>query len=142
MSILVDKNTKVIVQGLTGKTGGFHTEQALAYLGEHGDVWMGGDAVHEAQTTHRQKHRRQQGSHHHESAAGPLGGGFSKHLHAIGDCLDTGHGRATGAESPQNQKQAEGLSSDHRWGLIGLEAVGEEQVDRTSDGQHRHHQHE
>jgi succinyl-CoA synthetase alpha subunit len=30
MSILVDKNTKVIVQGLTGKTGGFHTEQALA----------------------------------------------------------------------------------------------------------------
>ncbi|MFK0297633.1 succinate--CoA ligase subunit alpha [Brevundimonas sp. NPDC090276] len=31
MSILVDKNTKIIVQGLTGKTGGFHTEQALAY---------------------------------------------------------------------------------------------------------------
>ncbi|UOM33412.1 succinate--CoA ligase subunit alpha [Acuticoccus sp. I52.16.1] len=31
MSILVDKNTKVIVQGLTGKTGSFHTEQALAY---------------------------------------------------------------------------------------------------------------
>ena len=26
MSILVDKNTKVIVQGLTGKTGGFHTD--------------------------------------------------------------------------------------------------------------------
>ena len=33
MSILVDKNTKVIVQGLTGKTGPFHTEQALAYYG-------------------------------------------------------------------------------------------------------------
>ncbi|MBK1624643.1 MULTISPECIES: succinate--CoA ligase subunit alpha [Afifella] len=33
MSILVDKNTKVIVQGLTGKTGTFHTEQALAYYG-------------------------------------------------------------------------------------------------------------
>ncbi|MEF2074085.1 succinate--CoA ligase subunit alpha [Consotaella aegiceratis] len=33
MSILVDKNTKVIVQGLTGKTGTFHTEQALAYFG-------------------------------------------------------------------------------------------------------------
>ncbi|TIP01848.1 MAG: succinate--CoA ligase subunit alpha, partial [Mesorhizobium sp.] len=31
MSILVDKNTKVLVQGLTGKTGTFHTEQALAY---------------------------------------------------------------------------------------------------------------
>ena len=33
MSILIDKNTKVIVQGLTGKTGTFHTEQALAYHG-------------------------------------------------------------------------------------------------------------
>ncbi len=31
MSILVDKNTKVITQGMTGKTGSFHTETALAY---------------------------------------------------------------------------------------------------------------
>ena len=31
MSILVDKNTKVITQGMTGETGTFHTEQALAY---------------------------------------------------------------------------------------------------------------
>ena len=31
MSILVDKNTKVICQGLTGKQGTFHTEQCLAY---------------------------------------------------------------------------------------------------------------
>ena len=33
MSILIDSNTKIIVQGLTGKTGTFHTEQALAYHG-------------------------------------------------------------------------------------------------------------
>ncbi|MCC0016208.1 MAG: succinate--CoA ligase subunit alpha [Rhodobiaceae bacterium] len=33
MSILVNKDTKIIVQGLTGKTGSFHTEQALAYFG-------------------------------------------------------------------------------------------------------------
>ncbi len=33
MSILINKNTKIIVQGLTGKTGTFHTEQALAYHG-------------------------------------------------------------------------------------------------------------
>ena len=31
MSILLNKDTKIIVQGLTGKTGTFHTEQALAY---------------------------------------------------------------------------------------------------------------
>lgn len=39
MSILIDKNTKVLVQGLTGKTGTFHTEQALAY---HGTQMVGG----------------------------------------------------------------------------------------------------
>ncbi len=33
MSILINKDTKVIVQGLTGATGTFHTEQALAYHG-------------------------------------------------------------------------------------------------------------
>jgi succinyl-CoA synthetase alpha subunit len=39
MSILVDKNTKILVQGLTGNTGSFHTEQALAY---HGTQMVGG----------------------------------------------------------------------------------------------------
>ena len=33
MSVLIDSNTKVMVQGLTGKTGSFHTEQALGYHG-------------------------------------------------------------------------------------------------------------
>ncbi|MCM5559663.1 succinate--CoA ligase subunit alpha [Pleomorphomonas sp. JP5] len=33
MSILVNKDTKVVVQGLTGKTGTFHTEQSLGYCG-------------------------------------------------------------------------------------------------------------
>ncbi len=51
MSILVDRNTKVIVQGLTGRTGTFHTEQALAYHGTQmvagvhpkkgGETWTG-----------------------------------------------------------------------------------------------------
>ncbi len=31
MSILIDANTKVICQGFTGKTGTFHSEQAVAY---------------------------------------------------------------------------------------------------------------
>ena len=53
MSILVDKNTKVIVQGLTGKTGTFHTEQALRYYGtkmvggvhpkKGGEIWHGSE---------------------------------------------------------------------------------------------------
>jgi succinyl-CoA synthetase alpha subunit len=33
MSILVDRNTRALVQGLTGDAGSFHTEQALAYHG-------------------------------------------------------------------------------------------------------------
>ena len=53
MSILVNKNTKVIVQGLTGKTGTFHTEQALRYYGtkmvagvhpkKGGETWHGSE---------------------------------------------------------------------------------------------------
>jgi succinyl-CoA synthetase alpha subunit len=39
MSILINKNTKILVQGLTGKTGTFHTEQALAY---HNTKMVGG----------------------------------------------------------------------------------------------------
>ena len=39
MSILIDKGTKILVQGLTGKTGTFHTNQALAY---HGTQMVGG----------------------------------------------------------------------------------------------------
>ena len=55
MSILIDTNTKVLVQGLTGKTGTFHTEQALAYHGtkmvagihpkKGGQTWTAGEGA-------------------------------------------------------------------------------------------------
>jgi succinyl-CoA synthetase alpha subunit len=48
MSILVDKNTKVITQGMTGDTGTFHTEQALAY----GTQMVGGVTPGKGGTTH------------------------------------------------------------------------------------------
>ncbi|HPH27708.1 MAG TPA: succinate--CoA ligase subunit alpha, partial [Pseudomonadota bacterium] len=31
MAILVDKNTRLLVQGITGKTGTFHTQKAIEY---------------------------------------------------------------------------------------------------------------
>src|ERR1700710_1985111 len=48
MSILVDKNTKVICQGFTGKNGTFHTEQAIAY----GTRMVGGTSPGKGGTTH------------------------------------------------------------------------------------------
>ena len=31
MSVLVDKNTRLVVQGITGNTGGFHARQCMEY---------------------------------------------------------------------------------------------------------------
>ena len=48
MSILVNKNTKVICQGITGNNGTFHTEQAIAY----GTQMVGGVTPGKGGTTH------------------------------------------------------------------------------------------
>jgi succinyl-CoA synthetase alpha subunit len=48
MSILINKNTKVITQGMTGATGTFHTEQALSY----GTQMVGGVTPGKGGTTH------------------------------------------------------------------------------------------
>src|SRR6202012_2631764 len=48
MSILVDKNTKVICQGFTGNQGTFHSEAAIAY----GTKMVGGTTPGKGGTTH------------------------------------------------------------------------------------------
>ena len=48
MSVMIDKNTKVICQGFTGKTGTFHSEQAIAY----GTKMVGGVTPGKGGSTH------------------------------------------------------------------------------------------
>ena len=90
MSILVDKNTKVLVQGLTGKTGSFHTEQALAYHGtkmvggihpkKGGETWDGSVAA--ADLRHR---RRGQGEDRRECLRHLCAAGGRRRRHHRGD---------------------------------------------------------
>ena len=48
MSVMIDKNTRVICQGFTGKNGTFHSEQALGY----GTKMVGGTSPGKGGSTH------------------------------------------------------------------------------------------
>ena len=48
MSVLVGKNSKIIVQGITGKEGSFHTQQMIDY----GSNVVGGVTPGKGGTTH------------------------------------------------------------------------------------------
>ena len=48
MSILINKNTKIICQGITGSQGSFHTEQCMAY----GSKFVGGVTPGKGGTSH------------------------------------------------------------------------------------------
>src|SRR6202011_2934029 len=48
MSILIDRNTKVICQGITGSQGTFHSEAAIAY----GTRMVGGTSPGKGESTH------------------------------------------------------------------------------------------
>src|ERR1700729_2516087 len=64
MSILVDKNTRLLVQGITGKAGGFHAKQCLEYgtnvvagvtPGRGGETW--GENVPVFNTSHEAREK-------------------------------------------------------------------------------------
>src|SRR5918992_6054295 len=48
MSVLIDKSTRLLVQGLTGREGTFHAKQAAAY----GTIVVGGVTPGKGGTTH------------------------------------------------------------------------------------------
>ena len=62
MSILVNKNTKVICQGFTGKNGTFHSEQAHRLRHQDGRRHVAGQRRHDASRPAGVRHRRRSGA--------------------------------------------------------------------------------
>ena len=102
MSIYVDKDTKVICQGFTGKTGTFHSEQAIAY----GTRMVGGVNPKKAGEQH---------------LGLPVFGDCAEARAATGCCSSTafGSGRSRSARSPRRCSRRPALAS-RRSGRAGV----------------------
>ncbi len=69
MAILIDENTRLLVQGITGREGSFHTGQAIEYgtkvvagvtPGKGGSVWKGADGNHKVPVLNTVEHAKRE----------------------------------------------------------------------------------
>ena len=117
MSILVNTNTKVITQGMTGETGTFHTQQALAYGTQMVGGVTPGKGGHDAHRPAGVQHRRRSGREDRRRRVGglrpaALRRGFDPRGDRRRGAADRVHHRGhSGARHGPRQARAVGLAS-------------------------------
>jgi succinyl-CoA synthetase alpha subunit len=90
MSILVNKNSKVICQGFTGKQGTFHAEQCLAYGTQLVGGVTPGRGGEQAPRPAGVRHRARRGARHRRHRQHDLRAGGRPRADAILEAADAG----------------------------------------------------